>query len=77
MGQLARITKQTEPAFRQKLQSTSRAPNSSLNRASAKDAKLRDIILAEVLDTRQSIQWTDIAGLENAKQVSDQRSCWH
>ena len=33
------------------------------------DTKLREVILAEVLDTRPSVRWDDVAGLQKAKQV--------
>lgn len=33
------------------------------------DAKMREIILAEVLDHRPSVRWQDVAGLANAKQA--------
>ena len=40
--------------------------------ACREDAKLRDVILAEVLDTRPADTWQDIAGLQVAKQASQQ-----
>lgn len=40
---------------------------------SGEEARLRDLVLQEVLDTRPSVAWNDIAGLAGAKQV---RSEW-
>ena len=39
------------------------------------DARLREVITAEVLDSRPSVRWKDIAGLAGAKQVSA-TPCW-
>ena len=33
------------------------------------EARLREVIAAEVLDSRPSVRWSDIAGLAGAKQV--------
>lgn len=33
------------------------------------DAKMREVVLAEVLDDRPDVRWEDVAGLANAKQV--------
>ena len=45
------------------------APSRAPQPASNLDAKLREVILAEVLDTRPSVRWEDVAGLRKAKQV--------
>lgn len=34
------------------------------------DARLREVVLAEILDTRPSTRWDDVAGLAAAKQVT-------
>ena len=36
------------------------------------EARLREVITGELLDTRPSVRWSDIAGLAGAKQVSAQ-----
>lgn len=36
---------------------------------SKEDARLREVIEGEVLDTRPSVRWKDIAGLAAAKQA--------
>lgn len=38
-------------------------------RESAEEAKLREAVMSEVLDIKPSESWSDIAGLDGAKQV--------
>lgn len=40
-----------------------------------KASELREIVLAEILDVRPDRQWSDVAGLDNAKQVEDLIDC--
>ena len=48
----------------------SRAPGQQPARPRSNvDAKMREVILAEVLDTRPDVRWDDVAGLHKAKQV--------
>ena len=79
-GTAKRITRQTSQSFipsRPALQSYNRTPSQAPATAAKKgggssgaaDSKLREVILAEVLDSRPSVRWEDVAGLGNAKQV--------
>ena len=79
-GTVRRITRQTSQSFipsRPALQSYNRTPSQAQatvakkggGNSGAADSKLREVILAEVLDTRPSVRWEDVAGLGNAKQV--------
>ena len=67
----SRVTRQSaaaqpEPGLSRTVSAPGRA---SAQPASKEDAKLREVILAEVLDTRPSVRWDDVAGLRKAKQV--------
>ena len=45
--------------------------NSSVSTSVSKDdSRIRDVIMGEVLDTRPSVRWDEVAGLANAKQVT-------
>lgn len=62
-------TRVSQPTQGSGLGRTVSAPSRPSHPAGKEDAKLREVILAEVLDTRPSVQWEDVAGLRTAKQV--------
>lgn len=70
-GQACRITRQRLPLLgkQNSLNNAKSSVGSPAKKSDTKDIKLREAVLAEVLDTRPSIRWVDIAGLGNAKQV--------
>lgn len=67
-GQAPRIITRNQNMFTTQSRPVSKLAKPSAG-SSTQDSKLRDVILAEVLDTRPSVKWKDVAGLDNAKQV--------
>lgn len=67
--QAKRITAAAPIPLPGRAQPPGQTPKPAAPKATAGNAKLREVILAEVLDTRPSVRWDDIAGLASAKQV--------
>lgn len=44
---------------------------------SKEDSRIREVIMAEVLDMRPSVRWEDVAGLNSAKQVGQNADMQH
>ena len=51
------------------------APAGGSGVSGKEEARLREVIAAEVLDSRPSVRWSDIAGLAGAKQVGSWGGC--
>lgn len=43
--------------------------------AGREDARLREVVLGEILDARPSTRWDDVAGLQAAKQARSLPAC--
>ena len=46
------------------------ARTGTVGESAKEEARLREVVVGEVLDTRPTVRWSDIAGLAGAKQVS-------